>query len=490
MTRLISAIEGSDTTQLYLSDHVMPLFQGVAETTRFSPRYNLRLSDTLRSRPVNAYWQWAVVVNDTLGYVLWRASHYYSGSTQFSIAVAGLPATMQQIGLDLIVQPRGQNPVRSLRAYVDSGSANEQSFGPFPADSSQLVSGAINTDFHLWIPGPLANGSHALVFTTSDVTGRTAALRSTILVAVPVRAYKLTVIAVPGAIDTRANGINNSGVIAGSIVNPDATTQAIRWSNGVVQLLPGPASSSGSAVNDAGIVAGYVGSGTQNSIGVWRDTILTRLDGGSGFRDVQRINSRGDVLFRVGGVAASQYTVLSGVFRDGVGTTLPAGEFFSDMNDAGALVGLSFIGGLENVYHAIGLPPVDFGLPTAPLIGYEYHYGVSSFARLINNAGQIIGDAANSPVPFFWGHGTSYWTLNPFGLGTVAAMNNANQVLGQLTDGSIAIWTIGGSVARVSFDAAGWTIDLLKGINNSGQIIAHGVNVLTGHKAALLLDPM
>lgn len=457
----------------------------LAETTRFSPRYSLRFSDTLPSRPVNSQYYWAVIVGNALNGYHFSYGEYFSG-TNLTIGVAGLPTTMQQIGLDLTVQPRSPYPIRAVRTFVDSGSANEQSFGPVQVDSALLAAapGTFAPSFEFWIPGPLTNGQHVLTFATTDSTGRHASLRQTVAVNVPTRAYRLTVIAVPGALDTRANGINNSGVIAGTFMNPDASTQAMRWSKGIVQLLPGPTSSSGSAINDSGIVAGYVGRGgtgnggsPQDSMAVWRDTIVTRFARGSGFIDVQRINSRGDVLF--GG----------SIFRDGV-ITSPSIPVY-DMNDAGVLVG-NGPAGLEAPYAAVGLNPALFGIgrPRYPVQTSGATHGVGSVARLINNAGQVIGNSDVSPVPFFWDHGTSYWTLNPFGIGTVAAMNNSNQVLGQLTDGSIAIWTIGGATTRVSFEAAGWTIDQLKGMNNSGQIIAHGVNSVTGQKAALLLDPM
>ncbi len=457
----------------------------LAETTRFSPRYSLRFSDTLPSRPVNAQYYWGVIVGNSLNGYQFSYGEFFSG-TNLTIGVVGLPAVMQQIGLDLTVQPRGQYPIRAVRAFVDSGSVTEQSFGPLQVDSALLAAapGTFAPSFEFWIPGPLTNGQHVLTFAATDSTGRRVSLRQTVAVKVPTRAYRLTVIAVAGALDTHANGINNSGVIAGTFVNPDATTQAMRWSNGIMQLLPGPTSSSGDAINDSGIVAGHVGRrGTasegspQDSIAVWRDTVITRFAAGSNFHDVQRINARGDVLF--GG----------SLFRDGV-ITSPAIVVY-DMNDAGVLVGEG-PAGLEAPYVAMGLNPALFGIgrPRYPVQTSAAPHGVGSVARLINNAGQIIGNSEVSPVPFFWDHGTSYWTLNPFGLGTVAAMNNANQVLGQLPDGSIAIWTIGGSTTRVSFDATGWTIDLLKGMNNSGQIIAHGVNALTGQKAALLLDPM
>ena len=483
MTRLISAVEGSDTeTQLYVSDHVMPLFRGIADTARFSPRFNLRRSDTLRSRPLNGYWQWAVVVDDTIGHVLYRAGRYYSGSTQFTLAVAGLPATMQQIGLDLVVAPRGPYPVRSLRAYVDSGSASEQSFGPLSVDSAKLASGGINTDFRLWIPGPLANGTHALVFAATDSARRTASFRQTVLVDVPTRAYTLTVIAAPGAIDTYANGINNYGVIAGSYRLADSSTHAIRWSNGVVQVLPGSGWSSASVINDAGVVAGFAGrrpgtSGTgvpEDSMVVWRDTVRTGLAPGYGYRDAIRIASDGTVLVQ-----------LATVFRAGAATPMPMYQA-SDMNDAGVVVGYAF-GDVDPPTLAVGAGPAQFRVPTPYGVAPTYPHCCSSSARWINNAGQIIGVSA----AWFMADGkTAFWLVNPLGLGGVAGRSSTNLVLGRLTDGSIVVWTIGGPTTRVSFDAAGWTIDALKGINDRAQIIAHGVNAATGQKAALLLNPM
>jgi hypothetical protein len=449
----------------------------LAETSRFSPRYSLRFSDTLPSRPVNAQYYWGVIVGNSVNGYQFSYGEFFSG-TNLTIGVAGLPAVMQQIGLDLTVQPRSRYPIRAVRAFVDSGSASEQSFGPVPVDSA-LFNGTIAPDFELWIPGPLTNGQHVMTIAATDSAGRQVSLRQSVTVNIPTRQYRLSVIAIAGAVDTRANGINNAGVIAGTFVNPDATTQAMRWANGVVQLLPGPTSSSGDVINDSGVVAGYIGHGQpQGSDVVWRDTIVTRLAPPAGSGTVERINSRGDLLY------------YDGVFRNGVFTSFPVLDFFLDMNDAGVIVGeVPTIGppyvaaGLNPAAFSIGSPRLPIPLPPTP------HFP-SSHADFINNAGQVIGVIEGSPVPFLWDNGTSHWTLNPFGLGIVRAMNNANQVLGQLTDGSIAIWTIGGSTTRVSFDAAGWTIDLLKGLNNSGQIIAHGVNAVTGQKAALLLDPM
>jgi hypothetical protein len=207
---------------------------------------------------------------------------------------------------------------------------------------------------------------------------------------------------------------------------------------------------------------------------VWRDTVRTGLAPGYGYRDAIRIASDGTVLVQ-----------LATVFRAGAATPMPMYQA-SDMNDAGVVVGYAF-GDVDPPTLAVGAGPAQFRVPTPYGVAPTYPHCCSSSARWINNAGQIIGVSA----AWFMADGkTAFWLVNPLGLGGVAGRSSTNLVLGRLTDGSIVVWTIGGPTTRVSFDAAGWTIDALKGINDRAQIIAHGVNAATGQKAALLLNPM
>lgn len=108
------------------------------------------------------------------------------------------------------------------------------------------------------------------------------------------------------AIDSYANAINSDGVVAGTYRTPDSTTYAIRWSNGVVQLLPGAGSSSGSAIDEAGTVAGYTGRQRTPSVSeealptdslvLWRDTIRIGVEGGGGYLTPRYLAANGDML--------------------------------------------------------------------------------------------------------------------------------------------------------------------------------------------------
>jgi hypothetical protein len=474
----------SDTALL---THVVNFIEGAApETIRFSPRYNLRHSDTLQSRPPGRYYSWYVLAagDDPPPHRIYESDHTdWIGPLAPSLAVAGIPDVVPHVGLDLTLQLRGPNPFRSVLAYVDSGTAGALTYMPVAADSGVFTTNTINPDVHLWITGPLANGPHSLTLVARDSTGQYAYFRKNIVTAIPSQTYRVTSIDAPGAIDVVANDINNDGAIAVTALLADTTTRAMRWSGGILESLGGPLSSAATAINGAGDVAGYVGrlrgtsgSGSpSDSMVVWHGAQPQAFAVGYGFRRAEAIANDGSTLVENTLYRGGQATALGLVYAfDMNNSATVAGQTLDYFSEQAVVVGP--LGG-----HQLPLPYQIQGFPRAP-------HCCGAAALFINDAGRTIGTYEGA---FFIVDGTTpAWTANPLGRGTVKGMSRGNLVLAQLSDGSIAVWTIGGPTTRVVLNTTDWTIDDLRGINDRAQIIAHGVNKATGRKAALLLDPM
>jgi hypothetical protein len=390
---------------------------------------------------------------------------------------------MQQVGMDLVISKTGPHPARSIVAFVDSGTANEQAYGLTPLAAEQIkTDGNPNRGFHLWVTGPLTNGAHTLTVAVRDSTGRSASSKTSLTVALPSKSYRVRPILVPNAIDAYPKAINNAGVIVGSYRLGDSLLHPFRWTDGTLELLAPGRVAEATALNDSGTVAGYV-RGVKDSVVLWRGATLSQLAQLPYLGRVGPMNNRGEILINSGFVLKTDGTTRAGPFY-----------WLSDINNLGAITGYTMYPEDGSTGGARLADPNEIAIypPYSPTYtGWDRTpHCCFSNGSFVNDAGQVIGSAQNSPVSFLWQKGKNAdWLVNPLGTGRAWAMSKNGLVLGVLSNGNIAVWQIGGAVSIVSMDAEGWAIDSFTAINNRGQIIAHGTNQFTGQKSALLLDP-
>ena len=246
----------------------------------------------------------------------------------------------------------------------------------------------------------------------------------------------------------QANGINNTGQVAGS-QDIGGQSYATVWNNGVATAVAG-AGSYGMAINNSGGVAGMlVNNGQGNAFVAENGTVidLGTFSGGSwtaayGLNDdgqAAGYGMTGNGSFRAFIWTASQgYSVL--------GTLGGASSYAMAINDSGMAAGTSQISsGYMHAFVSNGTSLQDLGT-----LG-----GSSSYAYGINNLGNVVGYSGTG----------------------------SGQMDGFLDEGGVMY-----DINALLIDAPGWTITELYGINDSNQVV--GVGVLNGvEHAVLLTDP-
>ncbi len=255
-----------------------------------------------------------------------------------------------------------------------------------------------------------------------------------------------------GYANSTATRINGSGQIVGYSYNTagDAgysTRQSFLYSGGAMQNI-GSLDGSGSYasdINDSGLVVGSIylsadSPGATNAY-VYRSGVMTNIGGATAFG----VNNLGQIVGTEGGQGVLYENGTKSYFGPSVGLTLCI-----RINDAGQVVGYSTFTNESTGYpetHAFlydGSVMYDLGTPG----------GNFSYARDINNAGQIVGSANCSAgfCAFLYNNGT---------------MSDLNDLIDS---------------------DSGWTLSQARGINDLGQIVGSGV--INGETHAFLLTPV
>lgn len=286
----------------------------------------------------------------------------------------------------------------------------------------------------------------------------------------------------PGDTSSTATAINNSGQVVGS-----SGKHGFLWDNSVMidlgQLLPDPDGfgTGATAINDSGQVVGYSG----KHAFLWQDGVMSDL-GTLGTNECNRsvataINNNGQVAGSSSEVnspfCAYLHNISPVVWNNGVMTALP----FSVPR------GLVTPTGINDVGQVAGYSQDDFG----PVGGWIWDNGVAyriylapSFARAINQSGQVVG--SRNPVgAFFWDQGvtTDIGSLPGQSGSSANGINDCGQVVGQ--SGSHAfLWQDGvmsdlGTLPDATFSRA-------SRINNQGQVIGQSGTAVYEH--AFLLE--
>jgi hypothetical protein len=406
------------------------------------------------------------------------------------IVLFGVPVgdTLRQTGLEFSIQSDATLPYKSVDVVVDPGTASQRTFSP---DAAWLEEGPER--FPVVVPGPLPNGSHLFELRVEDANGRRGSAKFTRVVKVPSVAYTLQFLGA-GFDDSRAAGITPSGLIAGTLltgVSPSQVGQIVAWNNGVrsqPRTQANVTTSSASNINNLGEIIGTA-TVSGSSVGVfWRGDSLEvlKVNDQSTFLTTDIDEShRALVLVVAGGLKPYFLDVHSNA-----ATQLSIGAP-NRMNGAGQIVYLSpqlygttinTVGGVTIKY--VGMRPGR----------HERQFrGVTWDIFALNDRGDFLGTREGDP--FLSHDDTAEYLDQRLPRGTYRtpggyALSPAGDVVVVAGNDSLYVWSKVAGTRQLSFTNSGWKIDGLVGINVAGQLVAHGVNLLTNEKGALLLSPV
>jgi probable HAF family extracellular repeat protein len=326
--------------------------------------------------------------------------------------------------------------------------------------------------------------------------------------------YRLTDLAdLPdGLVASRAFAVNELGEVAGGgTVGVGIHTHAFLWTatSGMQDLgtLVGPAlKSEARGVNNRGEVVGYSDSPTNGT----RAFLWTRdgaPNGGPLMRDLGELPGGLDQSFAYG---INEHGQVVGTSEAATGsraflwtpTSGPGGTpLMQDLGDLQGGTGESFGNALNRHGHVVGWSEAAAGRRAflwKPGEGMQdlgvLPGGVASFANDINDNGEVVGYSfAPLPRAFVWNSVDGMQDLGALGnFSEAAAINNRGDIIG-LTGGGPFIWTreAGMQSLQTLLDptGAGWRLDVVTAINETGQIVGGGT-APDGTPRAILLTPI
>lgn len=298
----------------------------------------------------------------------------------------------------------------------------------------------------------------------------------------------------PGGDRIVPRAINNHGDVLGNRAGWD--TSAFVDRGGTLSWLPslGGIGTNAGDINDAGDVA--YAAGTADG---WMHAALYRNGQVTDLAPLPQLSSSAGAIspsgrFAVGDMGCAGCQIHAASF-DGQGGVQDLGAGSSsrawDVNDAGQVVGIGYRDGTPRAFlveNGVVSDLGDFG-------------GDSTSALAINQAGVIVGgadDANNVSHAFLYRDGAmiDLGTLYPNCTTAATALNDTGMVVGVGTYASTSdtafVWRNGVMMDLNALldPASGWHIDDARGINDIGQIAAHGCNAGLGVCGVLRLDPL
>jgi uncharacterized membrane protein len=290
--------------------------------------------------------------------------------------------------------------------------------------------------------------------------------------------YRLTILGVgDNATFVAAVDINNAGQVVLGVGDRPGFGSAVVW-DGTTFTNLGPGSPS--AINAMGQVAGLTptGLGGVPLATLWTNGVASTLSGAGApntqgtFSTAFDVNDRG----QVSGQDRVNYAPYATVWQAGGYSSLGLG-YASAINNTGQVVGFSLTdlsdSGRATVWNGNIATFLD---------------GAGSYARDINDRGQIVGSNASAQATLWEGQ-------SAIDLGTLdgdnsfaAAINNAGQVVGSYgfnpsngQDSRAALWngatgTDLNILLRRESVQAGWILTFASGINDSGEIVGSAQN--------------
>lgn len=299
-----------------------------------------------------------------------------------------------------------------------------------------------------------------------------------------------------GGRSATAYDVNDSGQVVGYYSNDLGRERAFSWQGGVVQELDTPdganARSWARGINDNGQIVGYATVPGQGYGGpcMWQDGTMQALQGAPLGGTACGINDAGQVIVDDGYLWENGQVTDLGGFGGSFGTVA------ADVNDAGLVVGHSSTSLPNN-------PSRAFIWKQGRMTDLGTLDGPESFARGINNLGQMVGYSTylpdtgkpNQPVhAFLW----QDWLMYDLG-----AQGGTNSQANDINDSGLIVGvanTVGGCVwqDRVLYDLDECVVNLSPGsnigeasaVNNRGQILGRGYDAATGVGSPYLLTPV
>jgi probable HAF family extracellular repeat protein len=210
------------------------------------------------------------------------------------------------------------------------------------------------------------------------------------------RGGKITDLGSPG--ESWVHAVNDNDEVVGSFTNAANRSSAFVWRRGVFTELPGPGTAA-RGINNKGVIVGsmYV-NGVQRGV-VWRGGQPVEL--GGRIEDAVAINDHGVIVGNGRGVSG---WVNAFVWKNGSITTLPAlkvGGNWHDYTLAKAINNRGEI--LGDAADGVNISSAVWRNGKAEDMGYAAH------ARGINNRGQIVGYTVESPNPPGFIHHAVIW---------------------------------------------------------------------------------
>lgn len=262
-----------------------------------------------------------------------------------------------------------------------------------------------------------------------------------------------------GGLGSRANAINDAGVVVGSATLPDEREHAVSFRGGVATDLAPQfwKSSAATGINNAGTIVGVL-----------------PCDCDQPFHHAA-LFSNGDSFY--------------------VGAFHGYDSAATDINDAGQVIGAA-------------TPSPAITLPHAFIFQHNITTDLGTFGRAwaiphaINELGLIAGtgeaNAGNNYRAYLYANGlaTNLGLVEGSVDSEAMALNNVGQVVGagMLPPFDLIgfLWEDGHMVNLDDLvdPASGWSIDVARGINDRGQIAAEGCNRAQGVCGVLRLDPL
>jgi probable HAF family extracellular repeat protein len=295
----------------------------------------------------------------------------------------------------------------------------------------------------------------------------------------------------PGADFGAAFSINGRGDVVGSFYSPDApgVPQGFVWSRGTLSSLVVPdydLETYASDINDGGAIVGTaISETTHHGYVAVQDGIhvVSELDSAAAINNSGRIAGTITVDGMSHAALYDQGTAHDlGTLFSGTANSVPA-----DINNNGTIVGTSWGSGYGSSSHA-------FLYSAGTLRDLGTLGGRNSYARAINDEGDVVGDAytaTSGSHAFLYQDGVMHdlGTLS-YGLDFSGAfgINNDGDVVGNSGETAV-LWSQGNIVnlnQAIPWDS-GWVLSYASAINARGEIIGAGLK--DGKQHAFLLIP-
>lgn len=313
--------------------------------------------------------------------------------------------------------------------------------------------------------------------------------------------YQLTPLGSLGGGESNARGINNAGDVVGcsvAVINGNPTSRAFVYRNGLMMdigSLVNGGTSCANDINDAGQITGDSATATGETRGfIYTNGTMTSL-GNAG-------DSSSGVAISSGGLVAGTANNYNG---SAIGSFRYDARLSPPQVDIGTLGGVVILSrGTNATGDIVGLAAnassrgTSFLYRNGTLTDLGSALGFPSIANAINDQGHIVGSRTEGGYLYVNGAVTTLPSLRGNG-NSPSSINNGGQIVGHswtetgnhayvITQGQIT--DLNDAIVASSPDKPFVTLEDADDINNTGWIIASGLDSRTGLRSAYLLRPV